>query len=410
MLRGGVALVLLATVLASGAQAEAVKKPSRLALMVLPRAAFGHAAAALPVDAESGQSTRDDEVRTADDPRVTRASIARDGRLGGYGFALAGVPALRTGAGLASAGTEVELFRSSRGARAYARLVSAVTTHPRGNSALQALLAGLKVRSFRIPGLAHQAFAVRIQGRLGRVDVTESAVGIRIERTFARLNVVEAGAPKVPVNALARALERRVARGLAGELSGRPERLPSYTRTPLGRLGRPRGAPDLAHMALAPADFKPRAKLQHQGYRRNRDDVAEFVRSLGPFQLGRSVIARVESDVELRRSTAEALGEVASVGLALGGPRGRAVFDRTFGDGHTIEQFTVDAVSAGDAAFAVRATQKTAKGRVESAVVQVAVGRVLQTVAVASLPGLLSTDDLAAAARLIAAHMRAQLG
>jgi hypothetical protein len=411
MRRLGVLAALLAALLLSGfgAGARAATTP-RLAIMVLPRAAFGPAAASLPVDSDSGVVSTADEVRTTGDPRVSAASLARLGRTAGYGFALVGVPALSSGHGLVSVGSEVELFKTSRGAGEYARVRAAVAAHPRGEAALQPLLAGVKVSSFRVAGLAHQAFAVRVAGRLGTVTVTESTVGIRVGRALATLDVVEAAGASASVHKLARALERRVTGVLAGRIHGRPERLPAYTRTPLGRLGRPRGGPDLARMALAPKDFSPRAKLQHQGYRRNRDDVAEYVRTLGPIKLGRSVISGVESDVELQRSAPDALGAVTFIGRALDGPGGRRVFERAFGAGPEIEAFAFDVLAAGDAAYAVRATLKTPKGRVESAVIQIAVGRVVQTVSILSLPGLLSADDLAAGARLAASHMRVALG
>jgi hypothetical protein len=70
----------------------------------------------------------------------------------------------------------------------------------------------------------------------------------------------------------------------------------------------PRGAPDLAAMALAPSDLGRAARIQQQGYVRVRGAVAAYVREYRPgtARVGRKRLLVLQNSVELAPSLAQA--------------------------------------------------------------------------------------------------------
>jgi len=71
---------------------------------------------------------------------------------------------------------------------------------------------------------------------------------------------------------------------------------------------RPPGSPDLAAMALARADLPARAEVDREGYYRDRDYVAAYVRefALGGARVGRSRLAFVSHDLGVEATAEEA--------------------------------------------------------------------------------------------------------
>src|SRR6266542_4379800 len=127
-----------------------------------------------------------------------------------------------------------------------------------------------------------------------------------------------------------RARRRSAARGRsqpADPWSPRGQRPRQSHRNGYAEAGRPRPsgrrARPLASMAIAPGDFDGRARPTYQGYVRNTDDIADYVREFRSVTFGSSALAWLKSEVELRPSAKAANDFVSLLRSLLHGPRGR---------------------------------------------------------------------------------------
>jgi hypothetical protein len=116
-LRAALATVALAGVLAGAATAAGTPDRTSLALMPLPRSALGPAAAALPLDRDSGVVANRPAAENATES-VTARKLARLGRITGHALDYndAGAAALRSGHGLIEVETAVELYATAAAA------------------------------------------------------------------------------------------------------------------------------------------------------------------------------------------------------------------------------------------------------------------------------------------------------
>jgi hypothetical protein len=124
-------------------------------------------------------------------------------------------------------------------------------------------------------------------------------------------------------------------------------------------LGPPPGAPSLALMALGTADLPTGASVRYQGYVRDANFVAYYVRTFAPgVSLGRSRLTSLESDVGLASEPARAARLTSAALSTLRTAKGRrglvmSTLDAAGwpGEGAHITSWGARALAAGDAAF-----------------------------------------------------------
>jgi hypothetical protein len=391
---------------------------AQLALMPLPKEAFGPAASKLTIDSSSGTATNVEASHADLDPAVTPAYLKRLGRLEGYSLDFSSVRAFTAGSGLVDAVSGVDLFASPAGAAKY---VAKQLSEP-GELERRRGVTGISyhgVSSFRIPLESGSATAVSGEIRLGGLSFWMTFSIFRRGSLVAEVALTHAHGladDRVRIPGLTRALERRVGDGLAGRLRGRPVVLPSATRLALGGLGRPKGAPELADAVVGAADLAP-ATVVGEGYARDPDAVAAYLRRLAPARLGKSGLVRVDASVQLHRTAKDGFAAFATRRAAVTGARGRAFLVRTFAGvlGTAGAPSAVFAgprtIKAGDAAFALSATVRRKGGMPSRLVIGVVnVGRLDQTVTLIGRPGAsLAGAEVASLLRRAAGRMRDSL-
>jgi hypothetical protein len=199
---------------------------AHLALMVLPRSALGPAWTRFRDKHPVGFYTNAQSAAGSLDPRITGASLSKDGRLTGYalGYSLRRSRferALFQGSGALNILTDAELYRDK---------VGPATTMARGLRDLRALV-GKPVRggailvrgaTFRVPRIGDGAEGIRLEIRIKGFHVHYTEVAFRYGRLLAE--TIEARADPQNVDtaliAVSRALEGRIERVLTGKIGG----------------------------------------------------------------------------------------------------------------------------------------------------------------------------------------------
>ena len=229
--RRALALVTIAVALAaSTGAATAAVPPEKLALMPLPKAAYGDQASSFGLDRdESGVVDNARSAADTSDPTDTGKSLALAGRVTGFAVTFANLRLLATPGKLVYVSSSVDLYRDARAASAglVRSLQQAVADDPS---------VGFKVLSserFVAPGLGDAAAGVRVKAKFGPVQLWLTGVEVQHGPLLASVGVMRTDAK--PANAtaiaLARALSARVEGVLAGEVTAPPASLPAVTET-----------------------------------------------------------------------------------------------------------------------------------------------------------------------------------
>jgi hypothetical protein len=179
---------------------------------------------------------------------------------------------------------------------------------------------------------------------------------------------------------------------------------------------RPRGAPDLALMALQRSDFSGGARIDTQGYKRDPDYVADFVRDFKPgARFGKSRSMFVESEVMLFTSTDEATSFVDFVRGLVSSKQGRAKLAKEaasgagLGEGAKFVFGPPRPIATGDQSLYVPATATALGVPIRFAMAMTRVDRVVSAVLVGGLQGSLFAGDVGGLLRKTAAHTRSGL-
>ena len=350
---------------------------SRLALMPLPKPELGQSAALLPLARDSGVETNAQAVDNTSSTTMTAAGFAKLGRITGYtlDYDDAGGAALGVGHGLLEVQTGVELYRSAADAArglAFWRNDEIAATHLK--------ISGVKVSlaPLKIPAIGTASFAVS-----GRESVTGKPPVYGVDVYFTTGQIVgvvsvsaadRATSPPLAL-ALAPKLASRIAGVVAGTINGRPVALPGKAKA-----GPPPGGPALAPLALTPADLGG-GKVGSQGYQLDPDlnPISDYDRTI----VGDSTYVSFEEQVELFHSTTEASYSANVLGRALSS---KSFFEQVAGADFKQANITVTAltpihVSAGDEAFAARATFHAANGvNVYAGFIVLRVGSTVETI------------------------------
>jgi hypothetical protein len=176
--------------------------------------------------------------------------------------------------------------------------------------------------------------------------------------------------------------------------------------------GRPPGVPDLALMALQRSDFAGGARIDTQGYTRDPDYVAEFVRDFKPgAKFGKSQALFLESDVMLFRSADEATLFVDAAKAQVSTKRGRAQLAREVASGAALgpgAKFVFGPprpIAAGDQSLYVPATATALGVSMRFAMSMTRVDRVVSAVIVFGSQGSVFAGDVGELLRRTAAHI-----
>ena len=183
--------------------------------------------------------------------------------------------------------------------------------------------------------------------------------------------------------------------------------------------GAPAGSPALDRMGIVVGDLAARGSIRRQGYVKDREFVAFYIREFKPgASLGKSVLSGLESDVGVTTSRAGAAKLVSRIATALRSKSSRRAFVRGVLQDAGWDQATarivfggVRGIAGGDAAFMAPLTVSLS-GRLRLAMV-VEVVRVDRAVQVLFLVGAPNTSIVPAEATglvdIVAPRMHAEL-
>ena len=262
----------------------------KLALMPLPRAAYGPVAIGLPVDGDSGVQTNAEKAESTND-NDTAASFGALGRISGYELGFSDLGSLAKPGRVVFVSTSVDLYTSAAQASATIddELRDAETDDP-GN--------GFDVISstrFAAPGLGDGATGIHVAANAGTLKVWLTGVVFQRDGLLAKVSVISTGAggQNARALALAHAFSTRIDGVLAGKITTPPATVPQTVPGPTNTR-----SPSVAAAALTSADLDG-AKVEHQAYVKEEDAVSSYERSFDDVDFGRSKLTTVETDVSL---------------------------------------------------------------------------------------------------------------
>jgi hypothetical protein len=373
---------LVAVVISAAAASDPAIPTSKLALMVLPKAELGSAAAPLKYDASSSgvygnAQAADDSI----DPNATAASLARAGRLTGY--------ELFYGNRKLEIGTEVDLFRDSVGVSA--DLAKRLRDLRRFEGRVVNGVKLERVQTFAVPKLGDEVLAVRLTAARGGNRIWGTGIRFRLGALEGSVDVVRADAADASAQTirLALALEHRMRGVLAG---GRPLVELAFVPVDHPPAARPHGIPDLARAVLSRADLPRRAMITTSAYDRDTaGSRAAFERDFDLYR-SRSWLLELEDQVFFDVSALDAsVGYAGSEGF-LDGQVLALVRNFFVGRGLDVQVTSVTHVRSrdlrsGDEAHEVTVLMGTPVGRFPVAEIDVRVGRLTSHVWAIGIPG-----------------------
>ena len=242
------------------------KKGARAHLdtMVVPQEDVGGLPPGLRVSPDSGWKDNRAEAESSLDPGDSAASLAKAGRVTGYELTYYDPThaALRAGSGVEAVMTWVGLFSSESAASAYLRDRIDYTRGLAGTSPQEGVTFGAVV-PFDVRMANDEAYGLRESAVFGGDHIFRTLISFRRGRIVAGGMVIRAdsGSATADVERVAGILDTRIPVALhGGPANGKPVLVPK-DGVPLDgqqpSAQRPRGAPDLAAIALGPADLPP---------------------------------------------------------------------------------------------------------------------------------------------------------
>lgn len=335
--RAFIAALLVAAVFASAASAARKSKPHvNLPLLPLPQTALGAAGASLQLQWQDSGSVSNLDAAGDANGNVAPKQLRKLGRVRGYALDY-GDP-FTGGAGVNEIKTSVDQYKTAADARrglAFWRKDGAKIPP------LTKALITVSVSKLQPRRVGQADFSFLITERAGnespiyRLD-EQAAEGRYVIRVSIAAGSPSAARQLAPI--LARRLDARVRRAVAGHLHGTPVEIPFPPDS-----GPPPGGPDLSALVLQPADVG-QAKIQNlgQGYGSAPYAISDynmFLAPAGPYDL-------LSQDLSWYATEAEAT-EIAPYVTLVGGN-----FQIVSGGPLTLTDTPVDVSSAGDDATA----------------------------------------------------------
>jgi len=200
-----------------------------LAIMVLPQEDLGDEFADLQIDDDSGFKDNEEAADETIDPDDTADSLERVGRINGYELLYSdpSLSALEAGVGVIELATEVDLVMDAGAASDH--LAKQVEDWQRlEGEQVEAGVTLEKVETFAVKGLADEAVGLRARASFGDLQWYETVVAFRLDRLVGAAYAYRVDDANInsQVEAIARALERRIEGVLLGDIAGTPVPLP----------------------------------------------------------------------------------------------------------------------------------------------------------------------------------------
>jgi hypothetical protein len=371
------------------AQKEAPVTQAQLAIMVVPRERLGAAYADMETDAESGRTTSREFADGTPDPQDTAESVKGDGWRSGYelGFTKAGLKAVKGDEGVLGVNTSVDLFASESAARAeILKYVRFIENH------VGQKVEGIKIERFESfdAAVGDDAWGIAYTIRAGGLRVSLTQILFHHGRVTGSAQIARADERSEGAEALriAKLLESRVERVLAGELRGEPA---AVARPKISRA-------KIAGLTLSARDFPVRTRVTEEHLDRTHDDHISYVRDfeLPGARLGSSTVLSVWTETQVYGS---ASGVTVIKQIMTGAAGGEYFRDVLL---HSLKEDGIEAakVTAGSIGFrgthtrGALLTVSGPKGRFDAVVAVVDRGRALAVLVAFGPSGHVKTADV----------------
>ena len=297
-------------VAATGASGAKEGARAHLDTMVVPQEDIGGLPLGLRVAPDSGWRDNRVEAKRSVDPSDSLASLADAGRINGYELAYYDPTraAMRSGSGVDAVMTSVALFSSESTASHYLRnrihyARGLAGTSPQKGVTFRA------VTPFDVR-VADEGFGLRQSVVFGSDHIFRTLISFRRAHIVAGGMVIRAdsGGASVDVERIAGILDSRIQIALhGGPANGKPVLIPKIGVPLDGQqptAERPRGAPDLAAIALGPADLAPGIPCEPGRYTHTTPPRITFRRSFCPrgAAVGHTRLVALASEVSVFES------------------------------------------------------------------------------------------------------------
>ena len=385
-----------------------------LSIMVLPQEDLGEEFAGLEIDDDSGFKDNEEAADETIDPNDTAEDLERAGRINGYELSYSDpmLSALEAGVGVITVTTEVDLFRDADAASDHLAKQVSDWQQLEGEE-IEAGLTLEKVEKFAVDGLADEAVGLRGRASFAEVQFYQTVVAFRLNRLVGAAYAYRADDANInsQIEAIARALERRIEGVLLGDIGGVPVHVPQAeeepTVAPLSEDG-----PDLAAMALSLDDLPAGVSIEHEGYVEDEDTVASYEREfdLGSAHIGASEAIYLESQVELYEDVANASGRLAAFEVIATSESGEdllapAISERVGFEATDVRLEPFPMPGLGDDSVAFRVSFDSPLGRLEMTFIFVRVERAVGSVSLMGLAGEVDSTNAMSLAEAMEAHM-----
>jgi hypothetical protein len=320
---------------ASGAKEGA---RARLNTMVVPREAVGGLPPGLRVAPDSGWRDNRVEAKRSVDPSDSMASLADAGRITGYELTYYDPThaAMRSGSGVDAVMTWVALFSSKGTASDYLRNRIDYSRGLAGTSPQEGVTFR-EVTPFDVR-VADEGFGLRQSVVFGKDHIFRTLISLRRGHIVAGVMVIRAdsGGAVVDVERIAGILDSRIQIALSGgPANGKPVLIPKIGVPLDGQqptAKRPRGAPDLAAIALGRADLPPGILCQPGRYTHTTPPRTTFRRPFCPqgAAVGHTRLIALASEVSVFESDLAAKASLSLTVQAALSPQGAQALAANF--------------------------------------------------------------------------------
>jgi hypothetical protein len=324
-----------------GRDAEPVETKSlraRLDTVVVPVYDVGGLPAGLRVTPDSGWVDNRLEARNSYDRKDSAASLARAGRVSGYQLTYYDPTqaALRSGEGLHAVLTYAELFSNAKAASMSLRDRVGFARGLENKSPRSGVRFGA-VKPFPVKA-ADEAQGLREVVRYGNDQVFRTLAGFRRGRVVGTVMVVRVDQDDGSALAerMVGILDSRIQIALHGGSNGNPVAIPEDSGSPNGQRPaapvRPAGVPDLARIALGPADLPPGIPCNPGEYTHTTSPRITFRRSFCPQgrAVGRTRLLSLTSEVNVFESETAARASLSLSAQAAASPDALDTFAANF--------------------------------------------------------------------------------
>jgi hypothetical protein len=385
---------------ASGARDDLA---AELDTMVVPQEIVGGLPLGLRITPDSGRQENRVAAESSLDPNDSADSLRKAGRVTGYELTYYDPTqaALQTRSGMLSFLTSVELFRTEAAAADYVDDRVAYKQGLNGTSPRE----GVTFRSVTPfdSSVGETAYGFRDDVFFGEDHVFRTVIGFRRGRIVATAMVVRADREDAIEDAtrIAGQLDARIQQSLMGRINEEPVLVPK-DGVPLDgqqpTTEKPDGSPDLAKVALGPADLPDGIVADAGEYSRTTPPRFTFRRFFSPqgAAIGRTRLVGLRNEVSVLESETAAAAGISMATLRLNSPDAIKTFEANFAatTGLRATNVAIRQVPLEDGAVGFVTTFDTDAGRLVSFTVMAQRGRGAVTLEAFCLADSFDQEDL----------------